>query len=274
MGGFDGLRVLALETRRSAEIGTLIRKEGGEPILAPSVRERAIDDNDEAFHFFNRLTSNGYDLIILTTGVGTRALGRMVDSKFGEGSLAAALKKVAVVARGPKPMSVLREWGVPAAVNVPEPNTWREILEVMQHRPEWRVVVQEYGTTNERLIDGLRAMGKDVETVRVYEYDLPEDTGPLREAARRVAAGEIDIALFTTSAQIRHLVHVARDDGIERQVSEGLRRAVVASIGPTTSESLEEFGFVSDIHPSHPKMGLLVNETAAQARNLLQGKRQ
>jgi uroporphyrinogen-III synthase len=187
--------------------------------------------------------------------------------------LATALKKVAVIPRGPKPTAVLREWSVPVAASVPEPNTWREILAVMEGRPEKRVAVQEYGATNERLTDGLRAMGKDVEAVRVYEYDLPEDPRPLREAVRRVAAGEIDVVLLTTSVQIRHLVQVARQDGIEPEAAGALGRSVVACIGPTTAEAVEEFGFACDFQPSHPKMGLLVREAAERAKALLKEKR-
>ena len=37
---------------------------------------------------------------------------------------------------------------------------------------------------------------------------------------------------------------------------------IVASIGPTTSEALEEDGVRVDFEPSHPKMGVLVQETA------------
>src|ERR1022692_2483774 len=33
---FDGLRVLSLESRRATEIATLIRKQGGDPFVAPS----------------------------------------------------------------------------------------------------------------------------------------------------------------------------------------------------------------------------------------------
>jgi uroporphyrinogen-III synthase len=47
----------------------------------------------------------------------------------------------------------------------------------------------------------------------------------------------------------------------------------VASIGPTTSEALEEFGIKPDLEPSHPKMGFLVQETAQQAAAILAKKR-
>ena len=108
----------------------------------------------------------------------------------------------------------------------------------------------------------MRARGAEVTDVRVYQWDLPENTGPLREAARRLAAGQVEVALFTTSVQIAHLARVAREDGIEEAALGGLRNCMIASIGPTTTEALEEFGLHPQLEPSHPKMGLLVREAA------------
>ena len=47
---------------------------------------------------------------------------------------------------------------------------------------------------------------------------------------------------------------------------------VIASVGPSTTETLLEHGLEPDLEPSHPKMGWLVNETAARARQILQSK--
>jgi uroporphyrinogen-III synthase len=161
-------------------------------------------------------------------------------------------------------MAVLREWDVPAIL-VPEPNTWREVLAATASRPERRIAVQEYGKSNPELLQGFQARGAEVTAVRVYQWDLPEDTGPLREAARRVAAGEFGAALFTTSIQVAHLFRIAAEEGIEKQVLDGFSGMLVASIGPTTSEALEDYGIRVDFEPSHPKMGLLVQETAQLA---------
>ncbi len=270
---FDGLRVLSLESRRSAEIATLIRNQGGEAVVAPSMREVPVSDQSEAYRFFERLRDGDFDMTILLTGVGARALARVLGPRYGETAFQEALKRVTVVARGPKPAAVLREWGVPISVLVPEPNTWREVLTATEHRTERRMALQEYGVTNERLIEGLRARGAEVTTVRVYEYELPEDLQPLRDAVQRVADGAIDVALFTTSGQVDHFIRVAREMGLEDRAREGLQRSVIASIGPTTSETLEVFGFTADLMPSHPKMGFLVSETAAAARTILEDKR-
>ncbi len=135
----------------------------------------------------------------------------------------------------------------------------------MRSRPETRLALQEYGESNAELTDGLGAQGKEVTPVRMYGWELPEDTGPLREAAAKLIAGDFDVVLLTTSTQIVNLMKIAAEEGIERQVLESLGSAFIGSIGPTTSETLEEYGLKADFEPSHPKMGLLVNEAAALA---------
>jgi uroporphyrinogen-III synthase len=159
---------------------------------------------------------------------------------------------------------VLREMNVPVGILVPEPNTWRELLAAIESRPERSIAVQEYGKSNPELLAGLRARGADVTAVRVYQWELPEDTGPLREAAGRLAAGEIDVVFFTTSVQLDHLLQVAAEEGLEDRMRSALAKLFVASIGPTTSEALKENGIRVDFEPSHPKMGFLVQEAAAR----------
>jgi uroporphyrinogen-III synthase len=261
---FGGARILALESRRAKEMAQLIRNHQGEPFVAPSMREAALERNEEAFAFAEKLFGGGFDMVALLTGVGTRFLDQVLASRYPPGRFAEALRTVTVVARGPKPLAVLREMNVPVAVVAPEPNTWREVLAATEGRPERRIAVQEYGKSNPQLIEGFRARGAEVTTVRVYQWDLPDDTGPLFEAARRTAAGEFGAVLFTTSIQTEHLFRIAAEAGIEAEVKAGLAKMMVASIGPTTTEALEEEGVRVDFEPSHPKMGLLVQEAAAR----------
>ncbi|HTR35111.1 MAG TPA: uroporphyrinogen-III synthase [Bryobacteraceae bacterium] len=270
---FDGLRVVSFESRRANEIAELIRRQGGDPFVAPSMREAPIENNAEAFAFAERLFRGDFDMVIFLTGVGARALAKVLAARYPEEQFAEALRNVTVVARGPKPLAVLREMKVPVAATAPEPNTWREVLTAIEGRPERRIAVQEYGKSNAGLLDALRTRGAEVTAVPVYQWDLPEDTGPLREAIRRIAAGQADVAIFTTSIQLAHLFRIAAEEGLEGPVRLALRRMVIASIGPSTTEALEEFGLEPDITPSHPKMGFLVKETAEQACAILERKR-
>jgi len=269
---FDGLRVLSLESRRSAEIEKLIRARGGDPFVAPSMREVPLQDNPEAFAFATRLFAGEFDMVILLTGVGSRLLNQILETRYPPGAFAETLRKLTVVVRGSKPAAVMREWNVPVAVSVPEPNTWREILAATEARPERRIAVQEYGRSSPELLDGLRGRGAQVTAVPVYQWDLPKDTGPLREALRQLAAGQFDVVIFTTSIQIPHLLRIAAEEGVEDQVRSALRRVVVASVGPSTSETLREHDLPVDFEPSHPKMGFLVSETSQHAREILQSK--
>ncbi len=270
---FDGLRVVSFESRRATEMAELIRRQGGDPFVAPSMREAPIENNPEAFEFAERLFQGQFDLMIFLTGVGARALDKVLASRYPAGKFAEALRKITVAARGPKPMAALREMQVPVTVTAPEPNTWRELLAALEGRTERKIAVQEYGKSNSELLEALREKGAEVTPVRVYQWDLPEDTGPLREAVHRIAEGHADVAMFTTSIQLPHLFRIAAEEQLHDSLLQALRRMVIASIGPTTTETLEDFGLTPDITPSHPKMGFLVKETAEQAGAILERKR-
>jgi uroporphyrinogen-III synthase len=269
--------VVSFESRRATEMGELVRRQGGDPFVAPSMREAPIENNTQAFEFAERLFRGEFDLMIFLTGVGARALNKVLSSRYPEEQFAEALRKIAVAARGPKPLAALREMKVPVTVTAPEPNTWRELLVALEGRPECgnarRIAVQEYGKPNVELMEALRARGAVVTPVRVYQWELPEDLTPLREAVHRIAEGRADVAMFTTSIQILHLFRIAAEEGIVEPMQQALRRMLIASIGPTTTETLEEFGLTADVTPSHPKMGFLVKETSEQAAGILQRKR-
>jgi len=262
---FQGMRVVAFESRRAAEIAELVHRQGGHPFVAPAMREAPAENTDAMFGFAERLLSGEFDAMILLTGAGTRRLNRLISSRYPEGAFAEALRRITVVARGPKPVAALREMGLTPAIVAPEPNTWRELLAATVAYNGRSIAVQEYGRSNPELLAGLAARGAEVTAVRVYRYDLPEDLEPLREAARRLAVREFEAALFTTAVQIEHLARVAAELGIEAAMLEGLRNCLIGSIGPVTTEALEEFDIRPNLEPTHPKMGLLVMETAARA---------
>src|SRR5713226_261256 len=79
---FAGLKVISFESRRAAEMAHLIRKQQGEPIVAPSMREAPLERNEEAFRFAERLFAGEFDMLIFLTGVGARALASVLASRF------------------------------------------------------------------------------------------------------------------------------------------------------------------------------------------------
>jgi uroporphyrinogen-III synthase len=277
--GFAGLRVLSLESRRGPEMAKLIAAHGGRPTVAASMREIPLETNTAALAFARNLSAGAFDMVIFLTGVGTRALSRVAETVYPMEQFLAGLRKVTIVARGPKPVAVLREWNVPIAAIAPEPNTWRELLRALDENAAAtplqgrHVAVQEYGVSNPELLAGLRERGAQVTSVPVYEWALPADTAPLRSAISAIARGELDVILFTTATQADHLLQIAREMNQDDALRRALSRMLVASIGPTTTERLREFGIAPDMEPTHPKMGYLVLETAQGGPQMLSQKR-
>ncbi len=254
----------------------LITRLGGEAVVAPSMREIPLEDAREAIGFAEALRDGAIDLVILLTGVGTRTLAEAIAPVLSPAAFAQALSKVTVVARGPKPIAALHALGARVDVAVPEPNTWREILEALDERGPLsgrRVAIQEYGAVNAELIRGLEARGARVTRVPIYRWAFPEDTAPLRRAVREVAGGRIDVAIFTNAVQLDHCLRVASEEGVEQAVREATGRMLVASVGPVCSEALRQAGIEVDFEPSHPKMKPLVQEMAQVARARLDAKR-
>jgi uroporphyrinogen-III synthase len=274
---FADLRVAAFESRRAEDMARLIERRGGVPLVSPSMREVPLEYNQAAIDFANRLITGQIDVVIFLTGVGTQHLLAQIERHVDRARFLAAVSDVKTVVRGPKPLAALREVGITPSIVVPEPNTWRELLMTLdQQLPVANLVVglQEYGVTNPSLIAGLEARGAVVDRVHVYDWDLPEDTGPLAANLRRIVVGEIDVAIFTAAQQVLNLLKLADDLGLAEELRAGFRNLIVASIGPTTSEMLRANGLPVDMEPSHPKMGHLVQEAAKRASGLLSRKRQ
>jgi uroporphyrinogen-III synthase len=273
---FQGRTVLTLESRRGQEMNRLIETYGGKPLHAPAIREVPLSSNPEALKFGDALLDGKFDVVIFLTGVGARALSKALESVYPTEKFVEALRKVSVVARGPKPVAVLREWKVPITIAAPEPNTWREVLQAIDDKLVLRdkqVAVQEYGVSNPQLLEGLRERGARVTGVPVYQWDFPEDQAPLKAAVNSIIARGIDVALFTTSVQVTHLFQIAEQVGKKDALKAGLENVVKASIGPTTSEVLRSYGLSIDLEASHPKMGFLVKEAAEQSEALVQRNR-
>jgi uroporphyrinogen-III synthase len=275
---FHGLRVLSLESRMATEMTRLIERHAGTPLVVPALREIPIplQDNGAVFRFGVKLILQQIDILILMTGVGTKALFDILRTRYPLVELIEALKKTVIVTRGPKPLAALKTIGVEASITVPEPNTWQDVIATLDYyRPVQglRIIIQEYGISNPEMIQALKSRGAEVFPVPIYRWALPEDTAPLRRAVGEILDGNIDVLLVTNAAQIDHVMQLVAQEGKTGPFKDACKRLVVASIGPTASERLKHYDLPVDFEPSHPKMGILVKEAGQRASSILQAKR-
>jgi uroporphyrinogen-III synthase len=273
--GFNGLTIASFESRMATEITRLIERHGGKPLVTPALREIPLDDNSAALRFGDRLMTERIDMLILLTGVGTTALFDLLKTRYPWPSIVAALTQTALVARGPKPVAALKALGLHPTLTVPEPNTWVDLISTVdEYRPVkgLRVAVQEYGVSNPELLEALKQRGAELFQVPIYRWTLPEDLGPLRQALDEIITGKVTVLLITNAAQVDHVMQVLEKDGKVESFRAALKKMVIASIGPTTSERLRDHDWPINLEPSHPKMGILVKECGEQVHSLLQSK--
>jgi uroporphyrinogen-III synthase len=263
---YNGAKVLTFAGRRSQEMGRLIEKNGGQPLLAPVLREVPLENPPEIDDVLSALNSNNPVWLILLTGVGTKVLLERLENQLGRDELLKVLLRIAILARGPKPSHTLRQWGWTEFLTVPEPNTWHELLEVLDAADlpvkNSTAIVQEFGAPHPALVDALETRGTKVLSVPVYRWAMPADLEPARAAIKELIAGNVDVTLWTSAAQIHHVFEIAEAMNCADQTRDALSKTLIGSIGPTTSAALREHGLEPTLEPEHPKMGHLIKACA------------
>src|SRR5919204_5217166 len=97
-----GGRTIAItESRRAAELATLITRLGGNPRCAPAVREVPCHDRGPARAALDRICRGEVAAILFLTGVGTRAFLELATEDGRRDELVRAFAGMLVGARGP-----------------------------------------------------------------------------------------------------------------------------------------------------------------------------
>jgi len=258
MPTLHGARVALLESRLSTELAELVRRMGGTPVLAPSVRE--IPRPDETAAFVDELASGRFKVVIFQTGVGTTALLRDADARGRLADVLAAVGAATLVCRGPKPTAVVRRHGLEPTLIPQKPFTTREMLEALEpiNLAGQAVALVHYGERNTALADALKQRGAQLSEACPYEWALPEDIEPLRSLVRGVGTA-VDAIVFTSQVQVRHLFAVADQMGVRAVLAAAMNNdVIVASVGPVCADALKDAGVTPDVQPADPKMGPLL----------------
>lgn len=271
-----GFRVVSFEARMGEEGRRLLERQGASVILAPALKEVALADQTPALDFGAHLMDGQVDVLLLLTGVGTRLLIDVLCTRYDRSQVLETIQQCTLVCRGPKPAAALKGYGLKPDVVVPEPNTWRDVVSIFEEHKlaeGKRVYVQEYGRSNDQLLSALKCHASTVTAVTLYGWSLPDDTRPLESAIHAMTSGNADVACFTAGVQVEHLFEVAE----RMRLTQALRKALVetmavASIGPMTTERLQEYGLAADIEPVHPKLGHLAQVIAERARQVIELK--
>ena len=228
-----GKRIVVTRAREQAsELKRLLEDSGAEVLQFPTIEiappasfdslDKAID---EAFHWLVFTSTNGVQFFF--------------ERLFAKGKDVRALASVKIAAVGQATAEDLRRRGIAPDV-VPERFISTELLPLLamdQRGVRTAVVRAEEG--RDELLDELRRRGGEVHLAIAYrtiaaEHDLTE----LRESI-----DAIDVVTFTSASTVDNFYGKLTEDE-RRRVNE---RALIASIGPATSEAIRRYGKEPDL---------------------------
>lgn len=259
MRPLEGRRVALLESRKSDDLAALIRRLGGTPICTPSLRE--VPRDEDVGPVLAELIAGGFNHVVLLTAAAGEALFEAASRHEVKDAVLAALGRTSLAVRGPKPLLALRRLGLVPAIVTEKPHTTRELLDVLEpvRLAGTRVLLLHYGEPSPTTTAALARRGASVEDLRLYDWALPTDLGPLRALLADTIGGRIDAMLFTSQVQLRHLLEIARAERMEEALTRALRDdVIVGAVGPVCASALRAAGVVPDVTPRSPNGPSLV----------------
>ena len=245
-------RVLVPEMRELDLLARMLEQQGATVLRCPLVSIQDPPDPAPVEAWLRRFADGAHDDLVLMTGEGlTRLLG--FASRAGlETRFRAALARVHKIARGPKPVRVLRSLGLDADIRSKEPTTAGviEVLEPLALAGR-RIGIQLYPEGASDDLPGYMATrGATADPVLPYVYGSEADDRRVAAAIEELANGRIDVVAFTSTPQVRRLQRVATEWNLQAQLRRGLSRTRIAAVGPITAAAVEEAGGRVEIQPS------------------------
>lgn len=263
-GALDNKTIAITEHRFENEFRRLFEKKGARVISCPLLEEKPFENTPELESFLGRLIGDEFEFLQFFTGVGVRFLRQEAERQGRLDQFRAALDRVTIVARGPKPKAALREMGR-AVDHAPVSPTSEGLVELFSGLPirGKHLGVQLYGAPNDGYIEQLRSMGANVTTVHVYDYIPASDTARVHDFILRLLDEPVDVLTFTSGPQVSSLYRVAEDAGLSSRLTARLNDSItVAVIGEVAAKAARRRGIEPRITPENPKMAPFVDAIA------------
>ncbi|GLR85500.1 uroporphyrinogen-III synthase [Bradyrhizobium iriomotense] len=248
----NGYRILILETREEAQFSKLLAEQGADVVQCPMFAIHDAPDPAPVEAWIRRNIDSPFDDLVLMTGEGLRRMMKLARERGIDQAFVAALAKPRKFTRGPKPGRALREVGLEAQQTTEKPTT-EGVIEMLSKidLKGHRLGLQLYpDKDHSALIGALSAQGAEVDTVLPYVYDPKAADANIVTAIDDMAQGRIDAIALTNLGQVRRLVEAAKAHDSEDRLRDGLKRTLIASVGPAVSGELAAHGLRPDIVPA------------------------
>ena len=249
----NGYRILILETREEAQFSKLLAEQRADVLQCPMFTINDPPDPAPVDAWIRGAIEEPLDDLVLLTGEGLRRLMKAARRIVLDQDFIASISKTRKFTRGPKPGRALREIGLEPQMTTEKP-TSEGMIEILSRvdLADRRVGAQLYpDKDHSALLGAIAAQGGTALPVTPYVYDARAADSHIVTAIKEMAAGRVDAIALTNLGQIRRLIDVARERGLEGRLREGLKKTPIASVGPAVSDELAAHGLHADIYPAN-----------------------
>jgi uroporphyrinogen-III synthase len=247
-----GRRIVVPETRELDVLADMLERHGATALRCPLVAIRDVADAAPVEAWLARFIAAPPDDLILLTGEGLARLVGFAERAGMEAAFIAALAKVRKITRGPKPARRLHLIGLKPDLAAAEPTTAGIIATLRdENLAGRRIAVQLYPDANAALVEFLRGAGAEPDPVLCYAYASQSEDRLVAATIDAMAAGDVDLIAFTSSAQVKRLRDVAAASGRADALRSALARITIAAVGPVVAGAIEEAGGRVAVAPAH-----------------------
>ncbi len=227
-----GKRVVVTRAREQAsQLVQLLAGSGANVLQFPTIQTAP----PESFDSLDRVIAGRYDVLVFTSANGVREFFERLRTD------ARSLTGTRIAAVGEATAEELRGHGIRADL-VPEKFQSIALLPLLakdQHGVRTAVIRAAEGSDD--LIDELRRRGGEVDLAIAYRtIAVDENLAELREL---ISSDGIDVVTFTSGSTVSHFFDILTPDERKR-VFDG---AMIASIGPVTTEAIKRYGRAPDV---------------------------
>ncbi|WP_159462220.1 uroporphyrinogen-III synthase [Halobacillus sp. Marseille-P3879] len=253
MTALTGKSIAIAADRQAAAIGELVHKQGGTPVTVP-IQGRKVLNEREAEKDVKKLIGSHFDYVILTTGIGSKALEEAATRIGEHEAYIESLRETKLAVRGSKTIKWLKEKDLKPFI-VSEDGTMKELigaLSDLQLNGE-KVFLQQYNKEEERLLNQLTALPIELYQSLPYHYIEPEEE-TLHKLQNLIIDQKVDAVVFTSKTQVQNLFETG-----SRQLSGAFADKVLAvAVGSVTADELKSYGIHRIVEPAKPKMGAMI----------------
>ena len=251
-----GRKVVVTRAREQASsLVAMLTESGADVLQFPTIEIKPPD----SWESLDSVIDSRYDLVVFTSVNGVRSY---FDRLFARGEDSRVLAGSLIAAVGDTTAAELRGRGIIPDM-MPDKFQSSALLPMLEDNQRGiRTAVIRAAEGNDDLIDELRRRGGHVDLGIAYRTIAVEQD--LEELRTLIAAGTIDIVTFTSGSTVERFFAPLTAEERARVFAQ----AMIASIGPTTSEAIRHYGRNPDVEAASASVRALHDAIVESARSV------